>query len=118
HDISEAIQLACEAFQRTDLDISNTAFDRLTLGLDALWILAVAAGSGTGPVEDTQASGTVKGSVGSSTSTLIGQRSKRSSMSSMVPDVEVHSTRSPVLDRWLTRQDERLLAWCQDVTQS
>ncbi|VDL63910.1 unnamed protein product [Hymenolepis diminuta] len=88
------------------------------MGLDALWILAVAAGSGTGPVEDTQASGTAKGSVGSSTSTLIGQRSKRSSMSSMVPDVEVHSTRSPLLDRWLTRQDERLLAWCQDVTQS
>nr|CUU99015.1 hypothetical transcript [Hymenolepis microstoma] len=118
HDVSESIQFACETFQRKDLVSSNTAFDQLTLGLDALWILAVAAGSGTGPVEDTHGSGTAKGSVGSSTSTLIGQRSKRSSMNSMLPDMEVHSARSPLLDRWLTRQDERLLAWCQDVTQS
>lgn len=92
---------------------------QLTLGLDALWILVVVAGAGTGPIEDAQeASGTVRGSVDSSTSTLIGQRSKRSSLSSVPPEAELSSIRTPLLDRWLTRQDERLLAWCQDVTQS
>ncbi|VEL12857.1 unnamed protein product [Protopolystoma xenopodis] len=25
----------------------------------------------------------------------------------------INSTRSPLLDRWLTSQDERLMAWCQ-----
>ncbi|VDK34541.1 unnamed protein product [Taenia asiatica] len=121
HDVAAAIQLACDTYQRTDSDLSPTSlpFMRLTLGLDALWILAVAAGAGTGPIEDVQeASGTVRGSVDSSTSTLIGQRSKRSSLSSVPPEAELSSIRTPLLDRWLTRQDERLLAWCQDVTQS
>ncbi|KAL5963556.1 Dystrophin isoform E [Taenia solium] len=121
HDVAAAIQLACDTYQRADSDLSPTSspFMRLTLGLDALWILAVAAGAGTGPIEDVQeASGTVRGSVDSSTSTLIGQRSKRSSLSSVPPEAELSSIRTPLLDRWLTRQDERLLAWCQDVTQS
>ncbi|VDM17144.1 unnamed protein product [Hydatigera taeniaeformis] len=121
HDVAAAIQLACDIYQRTDSDPSSasSSFIQLTLGLDALWILAVAAGTGTGPIEDAQeAGGTVRGSVGSSTSTLIGQRSKRSSVSSVPPEGEISSIRTPLLDRWLTRQDERLLAWCQDVTQS
>ncbi|EUB57936.1 Dystrophin [Echinococcus granulosus] len=120
HDVATAIQLACDTYQRTDSDLSASSSSmRLTLGLDTLWILAVAAGAGTGPIEDVQeASGTVRGSVGSSTSTLIGQRSKRNSMSSVLPEAEFCSTRTPLLDRWLTRQDERLLAWCQDATQS
>lgn len=111
------MQLACDSCQPTDNESSTSSFVRLTLCLDAIWILAVAAGVGTGPVEDVQASSTVKGSTGSSTSTLIGQRSKRSSLTSVLPITDVSSTRSPQLDRWLTRQDERLLAWCQDVTQ-
>ena len=111
------MQLACDSCQQPNNE-STPSFTRLTLCLDALWILAVAAGVGTGPVEDIQFSGTVKESTGSSTSTLIGQRSKRSSLNSVLPVTEVCSTRSPLLDRWLTRQDERLLAWCQDVTQS
>ncbi|CDI96945.1 dystrophins A:C:F:G:H [Echinococcus multilocularis] len=120
HDVATAIQLACDTYQRTDSDLSASSSSmRLTLGLDTLWILAVAAGAGTGPIEDVQeASGTVRGSVGSSTSTLIGQRSKRNSLSSVLPEAEFCSTRTPLLDRWLTRQDERLLAWCQDATQS
>ncbi len=91
---------------------------RVALCLDALWMLIVAAGSGAGPVEETDGQTTIGGSVGSSTSTLVGVRSKRGSMSSVHPDVELSSARTPLLDRWLTRQDERLLAWCHDVTES
>uniref|UniRef100_A0A5K3FI56 Calponin-homology (CH) domain-containing protein n=1 Tax=Mesocestoides corti TaxID=53468 RepID=A0A5K3FI56_MESCO len=117
HDIAVAVQLACDCFHHTD-DASLLPPAQLTLCLDVLWMLAVAAGAGTGPVEEVQTGGTFSGSVDSSTSTLIGQRSKRSSVSSVLPEVEQSYTRTPALDRWLARQDERLLAWCQDVTGS
>ncbi|BHF70076.1 hypothetical protein SprV_0301312600 [Sparganum proliferum] len=109
-DIASAVQLASNVITKCPTSPTVNTCGQLSLALDVLWMLIVAAGAGTGPIEE------VTNSMGSSTSTL----TRRSGPGSThAPDgTEITSARTALLDRWLTRQDERLLAWCQDVTQN
>ncbi|OON24075.1 hypothetical protein X801_00005, partial [Opisthorchis viverrini] len=101
-----------EAFLReptTDAS-RGTCHNLLLLGLDTIWIFIVTVRAGTGPPSN------LVGSISSSGSTIT-RRSFSGHSGSQSHSVNLLSTRSPCVDRWLISQDERLMAWCVAVTE-
>ncbi|KAL3312006.1 hypothetical protein Ciccas_009408, partial [Cichlidogyrus casuarinus] len=78
--------------------------------LDCLWMLIVAVGAGTGP-----ATNLIVNSIGGGGSSTLTRRG--SSASENVSQAS-STNRTRVLNFWLVNQDERLLAWCQEATDS
>ncbi|KAG5444139.1 Dystrophin, partial [Clonorchis sinensis] len=101
-----------EAFLREPTtDTSRaTCHNLLLLGLDTIWIFIVTVRAGTGPPSN------LVGSISSSGSTIT-RRSFSGHSGSQSHSVNLLSTRSPCVDRWLISQDERLMAWCVAVTE-
>ncbi|TGZ69732.1 hypothetical protein CRM22_003571 [Opisthorchis felineus] len=101
-----------EAFLREPTtDASRaTCHNLLLLGLDTVWIFIVTVRSGTGPPSN------LVDSISSSGSTIT-RRSFSGHSGSQSHSVNLLSTRSPCVDRWLISQDERLMAWCVAVTE-
>ncbi|KAF6770585.1 hypothetical protein AHF37_11238, partial [Paragonimus kellicotti] len=124
HEIASALQAAIieisskkawnsEAQLRdTGADPSRAAYHNLLLlGLDTIWIFIVTVRAGTGPPSN------LVGSVSSSGSTITRRSLSGAHSSSQSHSVNLTSTRTPCVDRWLLTQDERLMAWCVAVTE-
>ncbi|CAH8459614.1 unnamed protein product, partial [Dicrocoelium dendriticum] len=124
HEISSAVHTAVveisaelpwdsEAQLKSATNDTIKVFSRhnlLLLGLDTIWIFIVAVRAGTGPPSN------LAGSVSSSGSTIT-RRSIGTHSGSQSQSVNLTSARTLCVDRWLTAQDERLMAWCLAVTE-
>ncbi|KAF8569679.1 hypothetical protein P879_04720 [Paragonimus westermani] len=124
HEIASAMQAAITEISskqawNSEAQLRDTGADPnravyhnlLLLGLDTIWIFIVTVRAGTGPPSN------LVGSISSSGSTITRRSLSGAHSSSQSHSVNLTSTRTPCIDRWLLTQDERLMAWCVAVTE-
>ncbi|KAA3677895.1 uncharacterized protein DEA37_0009142, partial [Paragonimus westermani] len=124
HEIASAMQAAITEISskqawNSEAQLRDTGADPnravyhnlLLLGLDTIWIFIVTVRAGTGPPSN------LVGSISSSGSTITRRSLSGAQSSSQSHSVNLTSTRTPCVDRWLLTQDERLMAWCVAVTE-